>query len=52
MDDDGQMKVEDVGLNYRNNYMKIIAPAMDEKTQAIVMYDVTVVLIASVFVYN
>ena len=40
MNDDGQMRIEDVTLNYRDKYIKIVAPGTDGNTPITVMYDI------------
>ena len=40
INDDGQTMREDVGLNYKENYIKIEAPALD-KTPATMIHEVS-----------
>ena len=41
VNDDGKMMAEDVGLHYKENYMKINTQALEGRTSAEIYYDNT-----------
>ena len=45
MKDNGQMRTQDVGLNYRDQNIKIVAPPIDGNTPVTLMHDINVVFI-------
>ena len=38
INDDGQMMTQDVGLNYEDNFCKILKPALDNIPQATIIH--------------